>query len=365
MSSSSSSNRPAALGALLWIFLIVGAAGLVVTMLSVAGSTSIGSIIGIILLLVGIVGAVVFAYISSLFAAASPAKEDAVPMAAAVETPVADAPAATPAAEAPVVEAPVTAAPAVEVPVAEVPVAEVPVAEVPVAEVSVAEVSVAEVPVVETPVADTSITTLVADISDATPVADIPVADISDATPVGETVIVDTSTGEALVVEDIIVATPTGEALLVEEVVAAVPVDEAVIIEAPVDDTVGSDLASPLQTGFSFVSHTQSFKWRGVGAPGTEEWVFALASSPSVTHTYRVTAREGASSSSWYSGGGLVDIMIDSVPTGQLMVVANEKKTREDVAGGNLYRLDMEITSDGLAPATIASQVTVNGVPLH
>ena len=284
MSSSSSSNRPAALGALLWIFLIIGAAGLVITMLSVAGATSTGSAIGIILLLVGIVGAVVFAYISSYFSAAAPATEAAIAPALAAEAPSAEAPPA----EAPVAEA-----------------------------------------------------------------------------PVAEAVIVETPAGEALLVEEVVAETPTGELLLVEEVVAEVPVAEAMIVEAPVAATFSSEPASLPQTGFNFVSHTQSFNWRGAGAPGTEEWVFSLASSPTVTHTYRVTAREGSSSSAWYPGGGIVDIMIDSVPTGQLMVVPNEKKTREDVAGGNLYRLEMEITSDGLAPATIATSVTVNGVALE
>jgi hypothetical protein len=340
MSSSSSSNRPAALGALLWIFLIIGAAGLVITMLSVAGSSSIGSTIGIILLVVGIVGAVLFAYISSYFSPAASAKEAAVALA----------------------------------PVAEAPVAEAPVAEAVIVETPTGEALIVETPTGEMPVADTPISTSVADISDATPVADIPVADISIADkPVAAAVIVDTSAGEMLLVEDVIAEvpvadivaeTPTGEMLVVGEVVAEVPVAEAVIIETPVADSFSSEPASPPPAGFSFVSHSQSFNWRGAGAPGTDEWVFALASSPTVTHTYRVTAREGASSSAWYPGGGIVDIMIDSVPTGQLMVVANEKKTREDVADGNLYRLEMEITSDGLAPATIASQVTVNGVAL-
>jgi len=229
----------------------------------------------------------------------------------------------------------------------------------------VVEAPVVEAPVVEVPV-ETPITSPVADLSDSTFVADIPVADIFVADkPIAEAVIVDTSTGEALLVEDIVAAAPTGEALLVKEVVAAVPGEEAAIVEEPVAATISREPAAPMQTGLGFVSHTQAFKWRGFGAPGTEEWVFSLADSPTVTHTYRVTGREGSSSSSWHLGGGLVDITIDNVPTGQLMVVANEKRSREDMAGGNLYRLEMEITSNGLAPATIASQVTVNGVTLR
>jgi hypothetical protein len=47
------------------------------------------------------------------------------------------------------------------------------------------------------------------------------------------------------------------------------------------------------------------------------------------------------------------------------MVVANETKVREDVVHGAHYRLEVEITANGLASSTIRSAVSVNGSPLQ
>jgi hypothetical protein len=94
--------------------------------------------------------------------------------------------------------------------------------------------------------------------------------------------------------------------------------------------------------------------------------VFALASSPTVQHTYRIRARQpGGSAAAWYKGGGIVDVLIDNVPTGQFMVIPNKKAAKEDVVDGSTYRVEMQITSDGLTPSTVDTYITINGVPLE
>ena len=102
-----------------------------------------------------------------------------------------------------------------------------------------------------------------------------------------------------------------------------------------------------------------------MAALDSSEWVFALDTSPTVQHTYQIRPRRlGGAAAGWVQGGGIVDIVIDGIPTGQLMVIANKKSVREDVVSGSTYRIEMAVTSDGLAPATISTQVTVDGIPL-
>ena len=60
-----------------------------------------------------------------------------------------------------------------------------------------------------------------------------------------------------------------------------------------------------------------------------------------------------------------MDVSIDNVPTGQFMVIANQKSAKEDVVGGSTYRIEMYITSDGLAPSKVDTHVTVDGIPLE
>ena len=66
----------------------------------------------------------------------------------------------------------------------------------------------------------------------------------------------------------------------------------------------------------------------------------------------------------WQQGGGIVDILVDGMPTGQLMVIANKKAVKEDIVNGSRYRLEMAITSDGLSPATVDTRASVDGIPL-
>jgi len=63
-------------------------------------------------------------------------------------------------------------------------------------------------------------------------------------------------------------------------------------------------------------------------------------------------------------GGGIVDILIDNVPTGQFMVIPNKKSAKEDVVNGSTYRVEMHITSDGLTASTVHTLVTINGMPM-
>ena len=99
-------------------------------------------------------------------------------------------------------------------------------------------------------------------------------------------------------------------------------------------------------------------------SPGSSRWVFALEGSPTVQHSYQVRPRQIRGTSGWLQGGGIVDIMIDDVPTGQLIVIANKTTAREDIVQGAQYRLEMAVTSNGLAPAKIDALVSVNGIPL-
>jgi hypothetical protein len=57
--------------------------------------------------------------------------------------------------------------------------------------------------------------------------------------------------------------------------------------------------------------------------------------------------------------------LIDNVPTGQFMVIPNKRSAREDIVDGSTYRVEMQITSDGLMPSTVDTSVTVDGVPLE
>jgi hypothetical protein len=60
-----------------------------------------------------------------------------------------------------------------------------------------------------------------------------------------------------------------------------------------------------------------------------------------------------------------VDVLIDNVPTGQFVVIPNKKSAREDIVDGSTYRVEMQITSDGLTASTVDTNVTVDGVPLE
>jgi hypothetical protein len=242
ISTSSASNQPGTLRVLLWIFLLIGLIGLALTLLALAGAVSIGATIGIVVSLVGVLGAVLMAFVSGSAGTA--------PLSA---------------------------------------------------EVGSASMAVAAV--------------------EPEPAAPPPVA-------------------------------------AVEPEPAAPPPVAAVEPEPP---AAGPATAA----GFNVIQHTSSFFSRGIEAPGTDEWVFSLNSSPTVTHTYRVTARQGSGNGAWYLGGGILDVTIDGVPTGQLMVIANEKKVREDVVNAAHYRLEVEITANGLASSSIRSAVKVNGSELQ
>jgi hypothetical protein len=261
ISTSSSSNQPRALRVLLWIFLLIGLIGLALIVLAFAGAVSLGATVGIVVLVVGILGAVLLAFVDGSAGTATPSAEagSASLAAAAVSAPPSP-PAAVEPAPAP---SPVVAQPEPE-------------------------------PVVSPP----------------PPVA---------------------------------VAQPE-----------------------PEPEPVAPPVAAPVPaSGFSSVQHTSSFFSRGIEAPGADEWVFSLNSSPMISHTYRVTARSGSGTGAWYLGGGILDVTIDSVPTGQLMVIANEKKVREDIVNGAHYHLEVEITSNGLASSTVTNAVTVNGSTLR
>jgi hypothetical protein len=122
----------------------------------------------------------------------------------------------------------------------------------------------------------------------------------------------------------------------------------------------------PKQPGLSSVRRIGSLNSAGAASFHGDEWIFALASSPAVQHTYRIRARQpGGSAAAWYKGGGIVDVLIDNVPTGQFMVIPNKRSVKEDVVDGSTYRVEMQITFDGLTPSTIATYVTVDGVPLE
>ncbi|MGO8946309.1 MAG: hypothetical protein ACLQUY_01335 [Ktedonobacterales bacterium] len=123
--------------------------------------------------------------------------------------------------------------------------------------------------------------------------------------------------------------------------------------------------ASSSQSGFTSIQRTGSFSSPEAAELDTSEWVFALASSPTTRRTYQIRARpNGRTANGWLKGGGIVDVMIDSVPTGGLMVIPNKKTAKEDVVGGSTYLIEMVVTSDGLAPATVDTQVSVDGLPL-
>jgi outer membrane biosynthesis protein TonB len=276
-STSSSSNQPRALRVLLWIFLLIGLIGIALTLLAFAGAVSIGATIGIVVLLVGILGAVLMAFVAGAAGTAPASAEPSASMAAAATS----TPLPPPAPVEPVAPPPPPPAPAPVEPVAPPPVA-------------------------------------------------------------------------AAAVEPVAPPPPPPPPAPVEPVAPPPP-------PAPEPPAAAPATVS----GFSSIQHTSSFISRGIEAPGTDEWVFSLNSSPTVTHTYRVTARQGSGTGAWYLGGGILDVTIDNVPTGQLMVIANEKKVRDDIVNGAHYRLEVEITSNGLASSTITSAVTVNGSALQ
>ena len=264
ISTSSSSNQSRALRVLLWIFLLIGLIGLALTILAFAGAVSIGATIGIVVLLVGILGAVLMAFVAGS-AGTAPASAD------------------------------------------------------PSASMAAATASIPPPPPPPAPVE---------------PVAPPPVA--------------------AAAIEPVAPSPAPPPPAPVEPVAPPPP-------PAPEPPAAAPATVS----GFSSIQHTSSFFSRGIEAPGTDEWVFSLNSSPTVTHTYKVTARPGSGTGAWYLGGGILDVAIDNVPTGQLMVIANEKRVRDDIVNGAHYHLEVEITSNGLASSTIRSAVTVNGSALQ
>jgi len=120
------------------------------------------------------------------------------------------------------------------------------------------------------------------------------------------------------------------------------------------------------QSGFYSVRHIGSHHSTGAASFTSSEWEFALASSPAVQHTYRIRARQtGGSAAAWYKGGGIVGVLIYNVPTGQFMGIPNKKSAKEDIIDGSVYRVEMQITSDGLTPSTLNTSVTVDGVPME
>jgi hypothetical protein len=134
---------------------------------------------------------------------------------------------------------------------------------------------------------------------------------------------------------------------------------------APPALVAAAEVGIPKQSGFSSVRRIGSSN-SGAASFNGNEWVFALASSPAVQHTYRIRARQpGGSAAAWYKGGGIVDVLIDNVPTGQLMVIPNKKSAKEDIVDGSTYRVEMQITSDGLTPSTVDTYITVDGVLLE
>jgi hypothetical protein len=129
---------------------------------------------------------------------------------------------------------------------------------------------------------------------------------------------------------------------------------------------VAAEAGIPKQPGFSSVRRIRSFSSTGAASFNGDEWVFALASSPAVQHTYRIRARQpGGSAAAWYKGGGIVDVLIDNVSTGQFMVIPNKRSAKEDIVDGSTYRVEMQITSDGLTPSKVDTYVTVDGVLLE
>jgi hypothetical protein len=145
------------------------------------------------------------------------------------------------------------------------------------------------------------------------------------------------------------------------------PVEAAPEPVAPValPASVAGEAGIPKQPGFSSVRRLGSSN-SGAASFNGSEWVFALANSPAVQHTYRIRARQtGGSAAAWYKGGGIVDVLIDNVPTGQFMVIPNKKSAKEDIVDGSTYRVEMQITSDGLSPSTVDTYITVDGIPLE
>jgi hypothetical protein len=311
---------------LLWASLIIGVAGLVLLILAVAGIATAGIIsgIGIILLAVGIIGVG--------FITLAPSRIDSSSIDKAASSAADLPPTPAPVAPAPVAPAPVAPAPPAE-PVAP-PAPPAPVEAAPPAPVEPAPEPQASVTAVSEPAVEDA--------------REFPHPAEAASEFSGPAV---TTPVEAVAAPPEPVAPPEPPAPIETPPAPPVPVARAVVSKQP---------------GFSSVRRVGSFQSAGAASFLSSEWVFALASSPGVQHTIRIRARRpGGSAAAWYKGGGIVDILIDNVPTGQFMVIPNKKSAKEDVVDGSTYRVEMQITSDGLTPSRVDTYITVNGVPLE